>query len=77
MSIYLTKIDPHTNARRFYLVSVQDTFLGRWCVARAHGRIGRSCRPLPPIPCADEAAAVALAEKMVRRKLRRGYRQSL
>lgn len=74
MTIYLTKLDPAKNARRFYLVSVQNTFLGRWCVARAHGRLGRSCRPLSPIPCADEATAVALAEKLVQRKIRRGYR---
>lgn len=75
MSVYLIKIDPAINARRFYVVSVQDTFLGRWCVVRIHGRIGRSCRASAPVPCESKAEALALAEQVIARKKRRGYRQ--
>ena len=70
---YLTKIDSARNERRYYLIAVQATILGQWCVVCVHGRIDRSARPLPPIPCADEPAAQQLAERIEQRKHRRGY----
>lgn len=33
--IYLTKIDPERNMRRYYRVMVQATVLGEWCLVRA------------------------------------------
>lgn len=70
---YLVRINPARNERRYYLIAVQSTILGQWCVVCVHGRIDRSARPLPPIPCADEPAALALAERIEQRKRRRGY----
>ena len=70
---YLVKIDPAINARRYYVIAVQATILGQWCVVCVHGRIDRSARPLPPIPCADEPAARQLAERIEQHKRRRGY----
>lgn len=55
---YLTKIDPSRNRRRYYIVTVQATLLGAWCLVRMHAS--------PP------AAQLAL-ERLVARKKRRGY----
>lgn len=71
--IYLTKVDPERNMKRYYRVMVQTTILGEWCLVRAYGRIGRSERIMPPVVCADEAAATRAAERLVARKKRRGY----
>lgn len=71
--IYLTKVDPSRNMKRFYSVTIQPTFLGACCLVRIHGRIGKSSRLLPPIVCTDEAAASRAAERLVARKKRRGY----
>jgi len=71
--MYLTKIDPSRNAKRFYLVNVGPTLLGQWCLIRTMGRIGSSVRTLPPVVCTDEAAAQRAAERLVARKKRRGY----
>lgn len=38
--MYLTKIDPRRNMRRFYLVRVAPTLLGEHCLIRTTGRIG-------------------------------------
>lgn len=71
--IYLTKIDPERNMKRYYRVMVQPSILGEWCLVRAYGRIGRSERVMPPVVCVDEAAAVTAAERLAARKKRRGY----
>lgn len=71
--MYLTKIDPSRNARRYYLVRVGPTVLGEHCLIRTMGRIGRSTRHLPPVVCTNEAAARRALERLVARKKRRGY----
>jgi len=75
--MYLTKIDPKRNMRRFYLVSVAPTILGQHCLIRTMGRIGgrigSSARHLPPVVCVDERAAHRAMERLVARKKRRGY----
>lgn len=71
--MYLTKIDPTRNVRRYYLVSVGTTVLGEHCLIRTIGRIGSSTRHLPPVVCTDEAAAQRAMERLVARKKRRGY----
>lgn len=70
---YLTKIDIDHNMKRFYLVTVQPTILGDYCLVRTMGRIGRSTRILPPLVYQDEAMATTAAERLVARKKRRGY----
>lgn len=71
--MYLTKIDPTRNTRRYYLVSVGPTILGEHCLIRTIGRIGSSTRHLPPVVCVSEAAAQRAMERLVARKKRRGY----
>lgn len=71
--MYLTKIDPSINARRFYLVSVGPTLLGEHCLIRTMGRIGTSVRTLPPVVLASEEEARRVAERLVAKKKRRGY----
>lgn len=70
---YLTKIDPSRNRRRYYIVTVQATLLGAWCLVRMHGRIAGSTRVLPPIRYASPPAAQLALERLVARKKRRGY----
>lgn len=70
---YLVRIDPARNERRFYMVVIQPTFLGAWCVVRVHGRIDASSRTLPPIECPSPEAAQSLADFFIGWKLRRGY----
>lgn len=58
---YLTKIDIDHNMKRFYLVTVQPTILGDYCLVRTMGRIGRRTRILPPVVYRDEAMATTAA----------------
>lgn len=74
--MYLTKINPARNMRRFYLVNVAPTLLGEHCLIRTLGRIGSSTRHLPPVVCTSEAAARRAMERLVARKKRRGYTEN-
>jgi len=70
--LHLRCIDPATNKRRFYALSVQRTLFGEWALVREWGRIGVSGRMRSDLyPSAGPAidALVALA----RQKARRGY----
>jgi predicted DNA-binding WGR domain protein len=39
-AVYLDKIDPDQNMRRFYSIRVMPTLFGEWAVIREWGRIG-------------------------------------
>lgn len=71
---YLTKINPQENQRRFYLIDVRPTLIGDHCLIRVHGRIGGWSKPLLPIPYPTEAEAIVAADKLLQKRLRRGYR---
>lgn len=71
--MYLTKIDPKRNMKRYYSVTIQPTILGPCCLVRIHGRIGGSTRILPPVTYASEPSAQIALERLVARKKRRGY----
>lgn len=71
--IYLTKIDPTRNMKRFYSAGIQPTILGACCLVRMHGRIGGSTRVLPPVSYVSSPAAQIALERLVARKKRRGY----
>lgn len=71
--MYLTKIDPSRNMKRFYSVTIQPTILGACCLVRMHGRIGGSTRVLPPVPYTSLPAAQVALERLAARKKRRGY----
>lgn len=70
---YLERIRPEKNERRFYAVYWTDTLLGP-AVMRVHGRKGAWGRVLPPVFFPDLETARPYMERLVRRKLRSGYR---
>lgn len=70
---YLERIRPERNERRFYAVYWQDTLLGP-AVVRVHGRKGVWARVLPPVFFPDLEAAMPYMERLIRRKVRKGYR---
>mgnify|MGYP000166692556 CR=1 FL=1 len=72
--MYLTKVNPERNMKRFYSVTIQPTILGGCCLVRMHGRIGGSTRVLPPVVYTSPPAAQVALERLVARKKRRGYK---
>ncbi|WP_082837329.1 WGR domain-containing protein [Labrenzia sp. OB1] len=42
--VFLTRIDPHRNMARFYVLSVEPTLFGDYAVQRRWGRLGTSGR---------------------------------
>lgn len=72
MFTLLRRVNPEKNEARFYLVQTGPGLLDEHVVTRFWGRIGGSQRHLiTPCETADEAEA--LAEKLVRAKVKRGY----
>jgi predicted DNA-binding WGR domain protein len=71
--VYLRRIDPAHNIRRFYALAIERDLFGRLCVITEHGRIGRSGRVMSR-PCVIEREALMLLDRMRRQKERRGYR---
>jgi len=71
-SLYLRRVDPAQNMRRFYLLSIQPTLFGGASVIRNWGRIGTGGQSM--IETFDESgeAEQALA-RLERSKRRRGY----
>ena len=70
---YLERIRPERNERRFYAVYWQETLLGP-AVVRVHGRKGVWARVLAPVFFPDLDAAQPYIERLIRRRVRRGYR---
>jgi predicted DNA-binding WGR domain protein len=70
--VYLQRIDPAANMRRFYRLEVCPTLLGGWALIRHWGRIGSSGQSIETW-YDSEAAAWYAGEKIRRKKLRRGY----
>lgn len=73
MITILHKVNPETNARRFYRVAVEETLLGDICLTRMWGRIGGKQQAKAPIHYASRPAADMAAGKLIRRKIRGGY----
>jgi predicted DNA-binding WGR domain protein len=72
MSVLLHRVDPQENVSRFYLVTVGPSLLDAYAVLRVWGRIGGYERSMVS-PCASAEEAQALADRLVRRRIRRGY----
>lgn len=72
---FLIRVDPVQRMNRWYSVSVQPTLFDQAAVVLAWGsRRTRYVRVrVIPAPSLDEAHQ--LAEKIVRRKLKKGYRE--
>ena len=73
-SAMLTRINPEKNEARFYYVAYQPTLFHPGAVVRMYGRMGEWQRVLSPIPFNDLAEAWPLISRVVRTRLRHGYR---
>ncbi len=72
MITLLHRIDPEKNDARFYIIQVGPSLLDPHCVLRIWGRIGgHQCSMISS--CASDADAQRLADRVVRRRLQRGY----
>ncbi|QRG10307.1 WGR domain-containing protein (plasmid) [Xanthobacter dioxanivorans] len=53
-TVQLRRIDPSRNMARFYMLTVQPSLFGEWCLVREWGRIGSPGRvastPFPSLP---------------------------
>jgi predicted DNA-binding WGR domain protein len=73
LRLYLERVEPAKNVRRFYYAFVGPTICGPICVVRIHGRLGGWQRVLPPLVFSDETTAIRWLERQRQRKLRKGY----
>ena len=73
--LYLRRIDPTKNMRRFYSLSVQPTLFGGASLIRDWGRIGtRGQTMMETFDTADDADLAF--DRLERSKRRRGYRDA-
>lgn len=70
--LYLTRVDPSTNTRRFYYIGWQQTLFGK-AVVRIYGRIDGHRRIMAPIQFDSLDDAWPLIRKTIRTRLRHGY----
>ena len=70
--VYLRRIDPSHNMRRFYTLAIQPTLFGGASVIRNWGRIGTNGRSMMETFEGPKAAASAF-DRLARTKKRRGY----
>lgn len=73
MFILLHRINPARNEARFYLLATGPTLLDEHAVIRSWGRIGGHQRWLIS-PCASHAEADRLASRLLKQKLKHGYK---
>lgn len=70
----LRRRNPEKRMARFYSVTIQGALFGGWDVVREWGRIG-STGTLRTTGAYDTVAeACVAADRVIRRKVRRGYR---
>ena len=72
MLTLLHRVNPDKNEYRFYLVQVGASTIAPHAVLRLWGRIGGAQRGMV-IPCDSPESAQALADKLIRLRLRHGY----
>ncbi len=73
MMTLLSHVDPAINQNRWYLVSVQATLFHPCSVVVAWGRRDNDFQQWRVIPLESMALAKLVAEKIVERKIKRGY----
>lgn len=70
--LYLRRVNPSLNMRRFYMLSIQPTLFGGASLVRNWGRIGASGQAkIETFDCADQADGAW--RRLEQRKRRRGY----
>ena len=74
MLVLLTRVDPEEHMDRWYMVTVQPTLFEPLAVICSWGNRQNDYQRVHIIPAASPAQALALAEKIVVAKQRRGYR---
>lgn len=72
---HLTRVDPERRMDRWYSVTVQPTLLDPVAVVCAWGSRRSRYQQLRALPAASLEEACAAAERIVRGKVRRGYRR--
>ena len=73
MMTLLSHVEPTENQNRWYLVSVQATLFHSCAVVVAWGRRDNDFQQWRVIPVASMVQANQVAEKIVERKIKRGY----
>jgi predicted DNA-binding WGR domain protein len=73
MMILLNNIVPAENRNRWYMISVQATLFQPCAVIVAWGRRDNDFQQWRVIPMTSKAQADQLANKIIERKLKRGY----
>jgi predicted DNA-binding WGR domain protein len=72
-TLFLRRVDPDTNAARFYALMIGHDLFGQVVLVRRWGRVGTRGRERSD-PHENEAAAAAAMAKLAAAKRRRGYR---
>ena len=72
-AVRLTSVDPTTNRARFYVLAWRPTLWGGVALVRTWGRLGRPGRSRATV-YADRQGAEADIRRLLRRRLRHGYR---
>ena len=72
--IVLRRVDPLKCMHRWYSVHVQSTLLDHWSVVCAWGSLRSNFQRQRAIPCESEMDANRIAQQIIDRKLRRGYK---
>ena len=70
--VYLIRIDPSRNIRRFYKLLLAPSLFGEWVLVREWGRIGAAGTTKADHFLSPGEALLAMQEH-VRKKKRRGY----
>jgi predicted DNA-binding WGR domain protein len=71
--IFLSRINPHENLNRWYLVSIQSTLFQPCAVVIAWGRRDNAFQQWRAIPVESSALAQELADRIVMKKVKKGY----
>lgn len=71
--LYLERIDPARNMRRFYILAIEKSLFGELLLTRRWGRIGTYGREATEI-CTSECDALARLLAVARTKRMRHYR---
>lgn len=71
----LVSINLAQNHRRFYRIAIEPTLLGPVCVTRSYGRLRGFNRTLAPIEYKDIDQAFSLAERLIAKRIKRGYHE--
>ncbi|MEM7028002.1 MAG: WGR domain-containing protein [Chloroflexota bacterium] len=71
-AVLLHRINPDKNEKRFYWIQIGPSLVDDWAVIRIWGRIGQNQTVLVT-PCPDEATALKLGQRLLRKRLKRSY----